>query len=154
MADGPEILPSSVDLPLALSGDGSSAYDVPAGTSGTLSLQLQAGDVNVSLQNDDQSSSIQDSLSGSGSATIGLSGYQTMHLRLSSQGGAQLSLRFDPGSGLATNVVTSAGNTAISTSSSSVNVSHDVSVTGGSAGSVSGGSIHIVNGQVTVTGGQ
>ncbi len=125
MADSPQQLPLGSDVPLSLDAGGGVVFDV--GVPGTLSVQLQGGDVGVSLRSDDGSSTTQSSLSGSGKATLSVSNSsaQVYNLLLTSDGGAQLKLRFDPGNAAV------GANTASSTSSTVVSVSHSVSVISG-----------------------
>ena len=129
LADGPQPLPLGTDVPLSLTAGGGAAYDV--GSTGMLSVQLQAGDIGVSVRSDDGSSSTQSSMNGSGSATLAVSNsaVQTYHLVLTSEGGAQLKVRFDPGALGSGNVVSSLTSVSSSSvSSSSVNSVSSVSV--------------------------
>ncbi len=173
-------LPLGADVPVNMGPNTSLVYDFVTPEGGTLKLTLSSGDLGVSVQSEDRSTSVSSSFSGSGTSSVGLGPAgpgNPYHLRISSQGGAQGTLSLTTGnvtSGDVTSISTASsissssvssdvsstnassapGSTVTSIARSSVNVERQVVVTGGSAAAASGGRIEIHNGRVTVTGGQ
>jgi hypothetical protein len=139
MADDTPSLPAGVDVPVSLLQNGAASFSLPALNSGSLTVGLQSGDVQVSFQNQDQTNVSSSSMAGSGTATMSFqtsSAGQPLQLGLTSAGGAQLILHLTQDASIGPN---SASTSSVSTSSSSTVVSSS--------------SISIINRQVTVSGG-
>lgn len=150
-------LPLGADVPVSLRSGGSASFSLPSGAAGGLvTVRLETGDVNIHLRDASLSQSARSSVSGTGTATIGLqSGPQAngFTLGLSSQDGAQMIVSLRPASGSAEPSPAGAvpspagvgrGSTVSTVSSSfsgtSTTVSSIVSSFSGGNASVSGGS--------------
>jgi hypothetical protein len=164
-ADGLPVLPAGIDVPLALSPAGTAAYQLPYLGGAALTVNLQSGDVGMTVHSQDQSYQSQNSLSGAGTTRLVFQGSDAapLELDLSTSGGAQVVLHVaaaddaSPSEASPANLSTSSSSTgswSSSTSTSTVSVNQQVTVSGGSAAGVSGGHIQITNGRVVVSGGQ
>lgn len=152
------------------------SYDVGA-DGGLLTVALASGDVGVSLQDDDQTTSMQTGLMGAGESdlVLGPTSGGLYHLTLNTFNGADLTVSLGPAdsappggqvsvSSVSTETSSStlSQTTVVSSSSTNGTVSTvtngsstvDVRVSGGDTATAPGGRIRINNGRVQVTGGQ
>src|SRR5690348_16276084 len=98
LADAPAF-PISTPVPVSLGAGAATDYDLSVGSGGSLSVQLQSGDLVVQLVDDHQNTT-RDSMSGAATAAIGLQPTSTspvFHVDLSTLNGAQGVIQFTPG---------------------------------------------------------